>query len=239
MQDAPFRAILRANGVFRTDAGQSPALVLPYWPVLRCLILPQRETGCASPLTSMFFAALTLLLRSLPQSGHLNRILFLSCADASNLATPHLLHVREIYAGSTRTTEIPAPSALYVRICANSPHVCSSIVRLAAGYQRCSSQSTTVLFHLHPDGFHARQRCRSSEPHPSSGITSGPTARSANPLKFSAAFSLRSCCAPHSVHTQCLSRPSSPFTTPQAKHVLELGYHLSANTISVPYHSAL
>ena len=90
------------------------------------------RTGCANPLTSMFFAALTLLLRSLPQSGHLNRILFLSCADASNLATPHLLHVSEVYAGSTRTTDIPAPSALYVRICANSPHVCSSIVRLAA-----------------------------------------------------------------------------------------------------------
>ena len=93
---------------------------------------PAERAGSASPLTSMFFAALTLLLRSLPQSGHLNRILFLSCLDASNCATPHLLHVSEVYAGSTRTTDTPAPSALYVRICANSPHVCSSIVRLAA-----------------------------------------------------------------------------------------------------------
>ena len=44
---------------------------------------PAERTGCASPLASMFFAALTLLLRLLLQSGHLNRILFLSCADAS------------------------------------------------------------------------------------------------------------------------------------------------------------
>ena len=41
------------------------------------------RAGCASSLANMFFAALTLLLRLLPQSGHLNRILFLSCADAS------------------------------------------------------------------------------------------------------------------------------------------------------------
>ena len=93
------------------------------------------RTGWASPLTSMFFAALTLLLRSLPQSGHLNRILFLSCADASNLrnATASAARQRGIRStGRTRTTDIPAPSALYVRICANSPHVCSSIDRLIA-----------------------------------------------------------------------------------------------------------
>ena len=44
---------------------------------------PAERDGCADALASMFFAALTLLLRLLPQSGHLNRILFLSCADAS------------------------------------------------------------------------------------------------------------------------------------------------------------
>ena len=45
---------------------------------------PAERDGCADALANMFFAALTLLLRSLPQSGHLNRILLLSCLDASN-----------------------------------------------------------------------------------------------------------------------------------------------------------
>ena len=43
-------------------------------------------------------------------------ILFLSCADASNFATPHLLHVSEVYAGSTRTTDIPGTFRL---VCQN------------------------------------------------------------------------------------------------------------------------
>ena len=38
---------------------------------------PAEEAGSANPLASMFRAALTLLLRSLPQSGHLNLSLFL------------------------------------------------------------------------------------------------------------------------------------------------------------------
>ena len=45
------------------------------------------RASCASSLANMFFAALTLLLRLLPQSGHLNRILFLSCADGYQICS--------------------------------------------------------------------------------------------------------------------------------------------------------
>ena len=77
-------AILRADVVFRAHARYISGVgFLPYWRALRSTDSPAERTGCASPLASMFFAALTLLLRLLPQSGHLNRILFLSCADAS------------------------------------------------------------------------------------------------------------------------------------------------------------
>ena len=131
-RSAPCGATLRTNVVFWAHAGHLRRYFFHTGAPGDNRFSRRENRLCQSSRQYMFFAALTLLLRSLPQSGHLNRILFLSCSDASNLATPHLLHVSEVYAGSTRTKDIPAPSALYVRICANSPHVCSSIVRLAA-----------------------------------------------------------------------------------------------------------
>ena len=90
------------------------------------------RTGCANPLTSMFFAALTLLLRSLPQSGHLNRILFLSCADASNLATPAPAARQRGICGIDAHHRHTGTLRLVCQNLRELPHVCSSIVRLAA-----------------------------------------------------------------------------------------------------------
>src|SRR6266567_9514607 len=57
---------------------------------------------------------------------------------------------------------------------------------------------------------------------------------------FRAALTSRSCQTPHAGHVHSrTSRSSSASTKPQARHVLEDGYHLSILTSVRPYHAAL
>ena len=93
---------------------------------------PAERDGCADALANMFFAALTLLLRSLPQSGHLNRILLPLLSRCIKPEQPRTCCKSARYMRDRRAPQTYRhPSALYVSSCANSPHVCSSIDRLA------------------------------------------------------------------------------------------------------------